>query len=84
MGPAFWAASVYLVVLALISDTSLVSLIRYRILIVQSVRRINLFPISPQKLTLSVDYTLKLSPQEQLEVALGLLNLNPPEIKALE
>lgn len=29
-------------------------------------------------------YTLKLSPQEQLEVALGLLNLKPPEIKALE
>jgi hypothetical protein len=29
-------------------------------------------------------YTLKLSPQEQLEVAFGLENLNPPEIRAAE
>lgn len=86
MDPAFSAASVYLVVLALIKYTILDGLTSDSLLILQINAHINTFRKRFPMLDAPKNrhQTLKLSPQEQLDVAFGLLNLKPPEIKASE
>lgn len=93
MDLAFWAVSVYLVVLALIEFIILLARYGNSKLIFQKHGHINSFhgvvakvrPMPcPGSRPSHANQTLKLSPHEQLDVALGLLNLKPPEIKAFE